>query len=236
MGRTGVDEVLRRQAGVISREQAVAEGLSTSAIARRLATGQWQHVYSRVYLAADRELTDEARLRAIGLWAGDNATLSGVAAAYWHKLGPSTPSIVEVTVPKVMRPRTRAGLRVRQRVLQWQDRHKFNGLWVTSVPLTVLEAAVMLGKDGQALVDRALQQRRVGFESLHRAHCRNLGRHGSAAASRLLVAAADRAASQAERLAIRLLRDSQVTGWQLHCVVGGTSWTWRSRRNGWPSR
>lgn len=49
----------------------------------------------------------------------------------------------------------------------------------------------------------------------YRAHCRNLGRRGSAAAAALLVAAADRAASQAERLLVRLLRDARITGWVL---------------------
>jgi Transcriptional regulator, AbiEi antitoxin len=234
--RGGVDEVLRQQAGVISREQAVAAGLSTSAIDRRLATGRWRRVYPQVYLAADRELTEEARLRAIGLWAGDDATLSSVAAAWWHKLGPPPPPVVEVTVPRVTYPRIRDGVRVRRRDLEWRDRHMLNGLWVTSLPLTVLEAAAALGEAGPALLDRALQQRRVGFEALHRAHCRTLARHGSAAASRLLVAAADRAASQAERLAIGLLRAAHITGWRLHCVVDGYELDLAFETERWPLR
>jgi very-short-patch-repair endonuclease len=221
MDRIGVDELLRQQAGVISREQALDEGMSTSAIARRLATSRWRRILPRVYLATDRELTDEARLRAVGLWAGEDATLSGVAAAWWHKLGPPPPSIVEVTVPWIVRFPTRANVRVRRRNLERRDRHKLNGLWVTSVPLTVLEVAVALGDEGQVLLDRALQQRRVSFESLYRVHCRTLGRHGSASARRLLATAADRAASQAERLTIKLLRAAKVTGWRLHYIVGG---------------
>jgi len=65
------------------------------------------------------------------------------------------------------------------------------------------------------LLDRALQQC-VDFGWVHRAHCRNLGRHGSAAASALLVAAADRAASQAERLLVRLLGSAGIPGWVLN--------------------
>lgn len=95
-----------------------------------------------------------------------------------------------------------------------------NGLWVTAVPLTVLESAVELGGVGSRLLDRALQ-RRIQFEDLCRAHRRNLGRGGSPAARRLLRAACDRAASEAERMAIGLLRDAGLTGWVLGYRVGG---------------
>lgn len=72
-----------------------------------------------------------------------------------------------------------------------------------------------LEADGPALLDRALQ-RRVGFDTVHRVHCRNLGRAGSAAASRLLIVAADRACSHAERRFVRLLRESGIGGWAWH--------------------
>ncbi|MGQ0777944.1 MAG: endonuclease domain-containing protein [Pseudonocardiales bacterium] len=52
------------------------------------------------------------------------------------------------------------------------------------------------------------------------AHCRNLGRRGAAAASQLLSVAADRAASHAERLQVRLLRDAGITGWELNYPLG----------------
>jgi very-short-patch-repair endonuclease len=93
------------------------------------------------------------------------------------------------------------------------------GLWVTSVPLTVLEAAVALGERGSELMDRALQGR-VRFDVLHRVHCRNLGRRGATAAGRLLVAAADRAASAAERKLTTLLRAARITGWRQHYLIG----------------
>lgn len=69
-------------------------------------------------------------------------------------------------------------------------------------------------------MDRALQ-RRVRFGALQQAHCRNLGRRGSTAASWLLAAALNRAASDAERKAIVLLRNAGLTGWRTHHVVNG---------------
>jgi len=150
----GVETYLRRQAGVISHEQAVAAGTSRSAVHRRVTGGQWILLHPRGYLAADRERTDEVRLRGAVLWAGPGAVAHGESAA------------------------------------------------------------VALGAAGSVLLDRALQQR-VDFGWVHRAHCHNLGRHGSAAASALLVAAADRAASHAERLLVRLLDGAGIAGWTL---------------------
>jgi very-short-patch-repair endonuclease len=60
----------------------------------------------------------------------------------------------------------------------------------------------------------------VRFATLYRAFCRNMGRRGSSAAGRLLVAAADRADSAAERLLVRILREAGVTGWVLGFPFG----------------
>jgi very-short-patch-repair endonuclease len=94
------------------------------------------------------------------------------------------------------------------------------GLAVTARPLTVLEAAVELGGPGSLLLDRALQ-RWVAFPTVYEAYCRNLGSHGSAAAGRMLVAAADRSASIAERLLVRMLRESGAAGWHCGFPAGG---------------
>lgn len=77
----GVEGVLRRQAGVISRRQAVAEGLSGSTVAARVAAGLWRALHPGVYLARTHELTSEASVRAAMLWAGAGAALGGPAAA-----------------------------------------------------------------------------------------------------------------------------------------------------------
>lgn len=109
---------------------------------------------------------------------------------------------------------------VRRRELQSVDRVVARGLWVTDAPLTVLEAAVALGDQGSQLMDHALQ-RRVSFDALQCAHSRNLGRRGSDGAARLLAAAADRAASAAERKAIALLRSAHLTGFRQHYPLVG---------------
>jgi very-short-patch-repair endonuclease len=158
-------------------------------------------------------LSDEARVRAAWLWAGQKAAVSGPAAAYWHGLLNTAPDAIEVTVPRRLGPGNRPGVRIRRRDLLAADVVGTRGLWLTGLPLSVLETAVVLN-DGSAFLDRALQ-RRVRFPTVYRAFCRNVGRHGSSSAGRLLVAAADRADSAAERLLVRLLRGAGIGGWQL---------------------
>lgn len=219
-GDVQIEWILRRQAGVISRTQAIRAGMSARQIHGRLAGRRWVPLHPGVFLTADRELTDEGRVRAAVLWAGEPVTLSAIAAAWWHGLWLDPPSIVELTVPASRYPRARAGIRLRRRDLVDADRVGVRDLWVTSVPLTVLEAAVALGERGSELLDRALQGR-VRFDALHRAHSRNLGSRRAAAAGRLLVAAADRAASAAERRLLALLRAADVGGWRQHYRIDG---------------
>ncbi len=68
-------------------------------------------------------------------------------------------------------------------------------------------------------MDNALQ-RHTELRDLWRAHLRNKGRHGSPAARRLLIAAADGARSEAERLLIKLLRGARITGWKANYRLG----------------
>lgn len=177
-------------------------------------------VHPRVYLATDHPLTNEVRLYAAVLWAGPGAAASGVAAAWWHRLWPEPASIIEVTVPPGRQVAARPGIVVRRRALPNADVVESHGLRSTGVALTVLEAAVALGDRGSSLLDRALQ-RRTGLTALVQAHRRNLGSRGSAAAGKLLRSAADRAASDAERILVGLVRDAGVTGWQVGYRVGG---------------
>lgn len=153
--------------------------------------------------------------------AGRGAVLGAAAAAWWHGLLPTAPPVADVTVPTARKPGRRPGVRCRRRDLARRDLVGIRGVELTDVPLTVLEAAVVLGADGPALLDRVLQQRRAAFGALVRAHHRGAGREGSPAVGRLLAAAADGAASRAERVLVRLLRDAGIAGWVLGLHVGG---------------
>ncbi|MGH3669978.1 MAG: endonuclease domain-containing protein, partial [Pseudonocardiaceae bacterium] len=119
-----------------------------------------------------------------------------------------------VTVRRERNPGKQPGVVIRRRDLPYPDLVAVRDMWVTDLPLTVLEAAVALGPQGSELLDRSLQCR-VRFPAVYRSHCRNQGRRWSAEASRLLAVAAYRAASHAERLLLKLLRSANITGWEL---------------------
>lgn len=149
-----LDWYLRRQSGVISRAQARAAGLSEDAVDRRVSRGQWDRLYPGVYLSAHHPYTDEVRLRAAVLWAGKDAVAHGVSAAWWHDLGPDLPATVEVTVRRDRNPGTQAGVVIRRRNLPYPDLIAVRDLWVTDLPLTVLDAVIALGSGGQSCLIR----------------------------------------------------------------------------------
>jgi len=221
---TTVDHLLATQAGVISREQALAAGLSADAVDHRLRTRRWRPLHPRVYLAATYPLGDEARVRAALCWAGADAVLSGAAAAWWHGLLDQAPATVGVTVARRRCPRARPGVLVRRRDLPVADQCEHRTVAVTGPALSALEAAVELGFGGAALLDQVLQ-RSLPFPAVYAAYRRNLGAHGSATAGRLLSAAADRSSASAERRLARLLCEAGLRGWRrrvpAHCGLPG---------------
>jgi very-short-patch-repair endonuclease len=210
-----LDAILRRQSGMITREQAIAAGLSRDDVDERIRLRRWRPLHPRVYLAAGHRHDAEVTVRAAMLWAGEGAVLTGLAAAWWHGLVATLPPSIGVAVPR--RRQSRPDVRVRYREVAAEDRVIHRGLAVTGLPLTALDAAVELGSAGAELLDIALQ-RRVPFSQVREAHARN---PGSASAGRLLAAAADRSAAATKRLLVRALTDSGAAGWLCDLPVAG---------------
>lgn len=191
--RPSVDQLLDAQAGLLTREQALATGMAAAEIDERVRTRRWRPVHPRVYLVragAPRPLVDAwaALLRV-----GAGAVLSGPVAAWWHGLLAAPPTVLDVTVPPPAgrRARPRAGLRVHCRELEAVDVTAVRGLPVTALPRTVLDAAVLLGPRGAALVDRAVADR-IRFGELIAAHRRMAGAPGSGRAAVVLESATSR--------------------------------------------
>lgn len=207
------EALVAQQSGVITLAQAVGCGMSPATVHRRARHGGWLRLHPGVYLVGGHRLSDRARVLAAGLWAGDVATVTGPAAAYWHRMYDRAPALLDVTVPLSAKPRPQPGVRLHRRDLLRPDVIAVHGLRVTDKALTALETALAV-PDGSTFLDRALQQH-VRFPAVHRAYCRNMGRRGWGEAHRLIAAAADRADSAAERLLVRLLREAGVTGWVL---------------------
>lgn len=209
-----VHAVMAGQDGVVTLRQALATGMSSTAVDRRVSSGHWRRLHPGVYLRADRQLTRAARLRAAVFAAGPGAVACGTSAAWWLGLTDRAPEVDAVTIPRARSVTARPRIRVRRRDLHWTDLAAVRGLRVTDLPLTVLEAAVEL-RDGSVLMDRALQ-RHTSLAVLEMVHDRNRGRRGTTAAARLLHSAGEGGASEAERMLARLLRAAGLTGWTPH--------------------
>jgi hypothetical protein len=147
--------LLDRQAGVVSRAQALAAGLEPRHIDRLVARRRWWPVHPRVYLVDGRPLTDEVRVRAAALWAGDGAVLAGFAAVWWHGLVEWLPPTVAVTVPRRC-PDPRPGVVARRRILRPRDVVALRGVAVPIRPLALLDAAVEAGPAGPELLASAV--------------------------------------------------------------------------------
>jgi hypothetical protein len=59
-----LDDLVRRQGGVLALRQAVACGMSAATVQRRARAGSWRRLNPAVYLLAGHRLTDEVRVRA----------------------------------------------------------------------------------------------------------------------------------------------------------------------------
>lgn len=204
--------LLARQDGLITCAQATQFGIPLRTLRGWVLEQGWERVAPRVFLAGGHEFGDAARVRAAGLWAGAPAAVSGPAAAWWHRMLPTPPDEVQVTVPHRRGLRAGPGTTVRRRDMAGADQVGIRGLWLTAKPLTALETAAAVPA-GSEFLDRALQKH-VKFDPVYLAYCRNMGAHGAAAIGRLLTAAADRADSAAERLLIKILRAAGIVGWQ----------------------
>jgi len=214
-----IEDVAAQQNGVVTATEACRYGVSPRQVQHRVRTGKWLRLHPRVYYTLPGEPSAAARIRGAVAWAGQDAVVSGLSAAFWWELIDWTPAATEVTVPCNRSGRCPPTVLVRRAELDPADRALLRGLPITVLPTTVLAAAVLLGTaEGSRLWDRSLQ-RRVRFADLHEAHCRSIGRWGTPAAGQLLTVAADRAASHAERVTVRLLRQAGITGWLLNSPV-----------------
>jgi very-short-patch-repair endonuclease len=150
-GRT-VEQELARMAsashGVVTRSQLLQAGITLAEIRQRLGTGALLRVHRGVYRVGHRAPSLEAAYLA-AVWAcGEEALLSGPAAA--HLLGVLRGSAPppEVTAPTERRV---AGVTTRRcRRLAAPDGIVCNGVPVTSVPRTLVDMAAVLDAEDLA--------------------------------------------------------------------------------------
>lgn len=115
--------MLLRQSGVVSREQAIACGVSARAMRGRLARGLVAEMHPGVYRSSGHRPCDAQRVWAAALWGGPPCVVDGPAAGFWYGMLDRLPpgSAVGLTVPHAVRRRAPDGVRLRRRDLDHRD-------------------------------------------------------------------------------------------------------------------
>jgi hypothetical protein len=141
-------ELVRRQHGVISREQLRRLGLTDDAIKHRLAVGGLHRVRRGVFAVGVPDLTSHRRWMAAVLACGDGAVLSHSSAASLWRIGPQQRSVVELSLPSLSH-REVSDLRIHRRPsLRPRDTTVEYGIPVTTPIRTLIDMALRLDQPG----------------------------------------------------------------------------------------
>jgi very-short-patch-repair endonuclease len=93
----------RLQAGIVTRQQAVAAGMAPGVIDAKLRFTRWRRIYRSVYATFTGPLPRRAQLWAAVLYAGDGAVLSHESAGEVLGLVDRPARVIHVTVPRSRR-------------------------------------------------------------------------------------------------------------------------------------
>ncbi len=148
-----------RNHGIVTFDEAIADGHTPRTISRRAKNGEWIRVLPRIFILSAHPLTWESRLTAALRWGGPNATVSHSSAAALYGLEGFAPGLVEISKPDG----TKGPKAIVCHRLQPDDRIRKR--WVKGFPTTWLErtfldlAAVRPMKQVGRALDDALQRR-----------------------------------------------------------------------------
>ncbi len=132
-------QLAESQHGVFSRHQAVASGLSPSAVSRRLRSGEFKRVASRSLRFAAATVSWRGSLMAGLLDLGDDALVSARASAALLGLDGYDDGPVAFLVPRYQRDRRTRGSVTSSPDITGSDRTLVDGLRCTSATRTVIE-------------------------------------------------------------------------------------------------
>jgi very-short-patch-repair endonuclease len=211
--------IAARQHGVISREQAIACGVKSRTLDRRVAEGTWQRLYPGVYRLAGAPTTRRQTAFAACLAWGDDAVISHRAAACLFDLAGLKPGALELTVP----PRRRRALPhlVYRSDLPRADVTVVDAIPVTTPARTLIDVATVCDADVvEEALDDALRRRLVTPARL-RWRLRDLrGRPGTKLIAMLLAMRTGTPESVLETRFLRVLRSSGLPAPQLQHRIG----------------
>ncbi|MBL8954186.1 MAG: type IV toxin-antitoxin system AbiEi family antitoxin domain-containing protein [Myxococcaceae bacterium] len=182
-----VSQLAAKQAGVVSRAQLVARGVTPSALFRAHEQGLLvPHQHPGVYRLASAVVGRATHLHAALLWAGDGAVLSHVTAG-WHwkleGLGKKPPDVIDVSVLNTTRlvPKKNVHVWRTRTLVAIKDYAPLSGIPCTSLARTLIDLAAVLDKRAlehayDSAVRRSAENRTALFDAIRRLGTR--GRRG----------------------------------------------------------
>lgn len=156
-----------RQHGLITLDQALDAGLSSSAVSRRVATGAWRRLAAGVFAVVSSPATWRQRLLAACLAAGPFAVASHRSAAALFGLSGISRGTVEIAVPRGRSHRSELAIVHQARELPPGDVTRIDGIPVTRPARTLVDlAGVVSPRALEEAVDDALCRRLVTLPRL----------------------------------------------------------------------
>lgn len=222
--RLPLTELLRCQDQLIRRDQVIAAGVSRAALDGHIRHGRWLRVLPAMYLT-DPATPDSAamlawrrRIRAVWMWAGDDAVITGPAAAAWagylEDLTPATP--IGVLVPPRRRMSSQPGIRVVRGVIDQRDTTSRDGILITSACRSAVDLAAQGCND---LLDRMSQNNWLRPAPLQRALNRGAHRRGWGSARVAVRESLRNPHSEAERVTHRALLAAGISDWRANAEL-----------------
>jgi len=187
------DRVLGRLAagqwGLITRQQALAAGCSSTMIGRRLSAGRWHRLGAGVYRFDGAPITWHQRALAACLVSGPDAVISHRSAAVLHGISGFRPGPLHLTVPAGRSGRNPLARVHRSEVLPKADVTRLDGIPVTRPARVLIDLASVVGRgELEEAVDDVLCRRLVPLADLASRAGDLAGRRGMASLSRILEA------------------------------------------------
>jgi REase_MTES_1575/Transcriptional regulator, AbiEi antitoxin len=182
----GCQELALRQHGVIARSQALVQGMSSSAIDRRVHSGEWLRLLPGTYALRGSPPSFRRRATAAYLWAGEGALISHDSSGVLFNLDGVSKQKVWISSPRrLISPR----VIVHRRATEGLRSKAIDVVRVTSVEQTLLDLGGTLDNERLELaVDSALRLGLTRFDRVarHLAAFGGPGVAGSTALAKLL--------------------------------------------------
>jgi hypothetical protein len=189
-GKIGADHVIAalagKQAGRVSREQLLRQGIGAKAIDYRLRRGRLHLEHRGVFAVGHAVSSVEGRWWAALLACGEDAVLSHMTAAVAWELAIGGNGPVEITAPH-SRQHLRGVRRHSSRSLEEHERTELRGMPITTPERTILDLAPRLSdRRLERLLDRGEQLRLLDLRDLRRSLIEHPRRAGTPRLRRVL--------------------------------------------------